>query len=1173
MKKYLIVALFIVSSFTSFPQQDEYYRVVDWKFYPTDVVQLTDSTYQMEAVPFDYNDPGAIQRVVGNYVVDFVGHRFEVIDSTLTTITVKEIFRDNYRTGQAPQTGQIARCYRSVGDGEAKFVGSIDYSPLDESSRWKLNGSDNELLYREFKNILKIEQPDSTGQIAVWNQDSLFFETRKYIGDYALRDSQIVDIIIEGTTNKVIKLVLSNKDTIQGTFIDMTGEEGSGDNWGTDYVLHDLTLSGKGILGNILKVDTSIISTIANVKELIHDSLSTTNLNLQHGELFGLLNDDHPQYSLTNGSRPFISTIAAGADATLPEHLVRFGQTKSLVRDSLDIVRSTKQDKFINGSGFLKNNGSGIWSYDNSTYLTSFIETDPTVENATITLQGTAVSSSPQTFTLNQGSNKTILINDSQDLSLSGNTISLTNDATAIDISTSTAVQANTAKVSNATHTGDVIGSTTLTYNNTVPVNKGGTGQTSYTNGQLLVGNTTGNTLTKATLTQGLGAKITNGAGSVTVAVDTSSTAILSRQRAVNTYQPKGTYLTAEVDGSTTNELQTLSFASPNLSISSGNSVDLSGVNTDSQTLSIDSSQSTVGIKISGSNSRVSFDLNDHTNRVALDAVSGTNTGDNATNTTSNSYSDSKVIDAIVDGVTTVAPSQNAVFDALILKQSQLNGTGFVKATGTTISYDNTSYVPYVGATSHIDLNYQSISNASAVNATQLSGSLSSGYRSYLGSFYFEDGLVYNSYDNSSTDTPPNSDIGGQVITMTKTGPYTEYPTKQIGGPGRASTNEWYVRSREEESFGDWNLLYHNGNVNNSSVNWTVKDATLSTHAMAYGQFTSKISGTTNYIPKFTGVNSIGNSQIFDNGTNVGIGTTTPSEKLEVVGIIRATASGNPWVKWTSTETIYNDNRNWEILSNAGAWGNFSIRMSPTKNTNASISVLTFNKNGNAGIGTTVPIYKFVVSNGGALGFEVNPEYLNGESINLLAYNRSTSSYKPLYYNASSHIFGQGNVVINTTDNGIDKLQVNGSALASSYKTEIGATINEFSIDGSLSGNSDTALPTEKAVKTYVDNLSYVVFETDPLFTLWDKSYNDLTDKPIIQQDSINAHVVGVINGTNNNFTTNRSFISGTSKVYVNGIRQELGFHYVESGTTQIVFIDPYTPRVNERIIIDYKYN
>lgn len=52
----------------------------------------------------------------------------------------------------------------------------------------------------------------------------------------------------------------------------------------------------------------------------------------------------------------------------------------------------------------------------------------------------------------------------------------------------------------------------------TVAVVNGGTGQTTYTDGQLLIGNTTGNTLAKATLTAGDGISITNGAGSITVA-------------------------------------------------------------------------------------------------------------------------------------------------------------------------------------------------------------------------------------------------------------------------------------------------------------------------------------------------------------------------------------------------------------------------------------------------------------------------------------------------------------------------------------------------------------------------------------------------------------------------------------------------------------------------------
>lgn len=67
-------------------------------------------------------------------------------------------------------------------------------------------------------------------------------------------------------------------------------------------------------------------------------------------------------------------------------------------------------------------------------------------------------------------------------------------------------------------------GSTSTTYcalgsnvSGTLPVANGGTGQTTYTNGQLLIGNTTGNTLAKATLTAGTGISITNGAGAITV--------------------------------------------------------------------------------------------------------------------------------------------------------------------------------------------------------------------------------------------------------------------------------------------------------------------------------------------------------------------------------------------------------------------------------------------------------------------------------------------------------------------------------------------------------------------------------------------------------------------------------------------------------------------------------
>ncbi len=64
---------------------------------------------------------------------------------------------------------------------------------------------------------------------------------------------------------------------------------------------------------------------------------------------------------------------------------------------------------------------------------------------------------------------------------------------------------------------GPITTSGTLTLGGILGIANGGTGQTSYTDGQLLIGNSTGNTLTKATLTAGSGISITNGPGSITI--------------------------------------------------------------------------------------------------------------------------------------------------------------------------------------------------------------------------------------------------------------------------------------------------------------------------------------------------------------------------------------------------------------------------------------------------------------------------------------------------------------------------------------------------------------------------------------------------------------------------------------------------------------------------------
>ena len=94
-----------------------------------------------------------------------------------------------------------------------------------------------------------------------------------------------------------------------------------------------------------------------------------------------------------------------------------------------------------------------------------------------------------------------------------------------LDVATGKDYSVNGTSVLNATTLGSSVVTSSLTAVGTIAtgvwqgtavgVAYGGTGQTSYTNGQLLIGNTTGNTLAKATLTAGSGITITNGAGTI----------------------------------------------------------------------------------------------------------------------------------------------------------------------------------------------------------------------------------------------------------------------------------------------------------------------------------------------------------------------------------------------------------------------------------------------------------------------------------------------------------------------------------------------------------------------------------------------------------------------------------------------------------------------------------
>jgi hypothetical protein len=124
-------------------------------------------------------------------------------------------------------------------------------------------------------------------------------------------------------------------------------------------------------------------------------------------------------------------------------------------------------------------------------------------------------------------------------------------------------------------------------------------------------------------------------------------------------------------------------------------------------------------------------------------------------------------------------------------------------------------------------------------------------------------------------------------------------------------------------------------------------------------------SGTTNYVPKFTSSSALGNSLIYDDGTNVGISNLSPAAKLHVSGTFISTAFWNDSggvSYWGSYNTAYGA-LTWDTgyARVYGTSGNALYLGANGNNTHASI-----NSSGNFGIGNASANARLQIS-GGAL--------------------------------------------------------------------------------------------------------------------------------------------------------------------------------------------------------------
>jgi hypothetical protein len=164
---------------------------------------------------------------------------------------------------------------------------------------------------------------------------------------------------------------------------------------------------------------------------------------------------------------------------------------------------------------------------------------------------------------------------------------------------------------------------------------------------------------------------------------------------------------------------------------------------------------------------------------------------------------------------------------------------------------------------------------------------------------------------------------------------------------------------------------------------------------------------------------------------DVGIGTIDPASflaKLAVVGNITA-SNGGKLYQFDGTNST---GRYMQALANSAlSIGKYQA--------GGDVEQVRITAVGNVGIGTDSPSLKFVVSNAGGAGLEIDPTAVASAPV-IQSYNRSGAAYTQLTYNALLHVWqtsgsermridANGNLLINrSSTSGLGKLNVEGGA-------------------------------------------------------------------------------------------------------------------------------------------------
>lgn len=211
-------------------------------------------------------------------------------------------------------------------------------------------------------------------------------------------------------------------------------------------------------------------------------------------------------------------------------------------------------------------------------------------------------------------------------------------------------------------------------------------------------------------------------------------------------------------------------------------------------------------------------------------------------------------------------------------------------------------------------------------------------------------------------------------------------------------------------------------------------------------------SGTTNYIPKFTAASTIGNSQIFDNGTNVGVGTTSPVTRLDV---LTSSTNGIDLRNLATSvgDQVAKSSPRFRLVSSRYEGGNVDAPFSfqnvrATSATNdqrlaitnfGDVEVLSITNSGFVGIGTTSPNERMTIQGSASAGAAITLRGNNATSSNemLIGQGNANESYvynranQPMIFGTNNserlRIFANGRIGINTTTDAGYQLDINGT--------------------------------------------------------------------------------------------------------------------------------------------------